>query len=313
MARSYHPLNDLIPETPSAIKAKYLELYEANRTSGLDVEIFTEPVALGAAIFGGIAIAGTAGVVAIGAAIVGKVVYNMYQEAKTLRQIAEIKEKYGAPVKEGIDWTIPGLVSHAWKRITGKNDEQSKLSKSAEEVVTPKKVAMSPPNAPPVAPKKEEPKPAEAKPAKVELLAPKFEPIEFPTHSPKVDGKIVHYQNRQTGQTDFIDRGEKVDFTNWKDPVALEAALRLTAEKWGKNGFKLSGSDEFLGAAIAHAARLGIADRITNPELQDSIALAKKAVPEALKNGAVPEELKAPKRSTSMALDLGALHKLAPV
>ena len=84
-----------------------------------------------------------------------------------------------------------------------------------------------------------------------------------------VDPSQVHYE--RNGRTDFVDYGKRIAFDAWRDPVAIRAGMQLSAEKWPK-GFELTGCQDFKEAACREAVDLGIARKITNPELQEYIS-----------------------------------------
>lgn len=83
-----------------------------------------------------------------------------------------------------------------------------------------------------------------------------------------IDPSQVHYE--RNGRTDFVDYGKRIAFDAWRDPVAIRAGMQLSAEKWPK-GFALTGCQDFKEAACREAVDLGIAKKITNPELQEYI------------------------------------------
>lgn len=82
------------------------------------------------------------------------------------------------------------------------------------------------------------------------------------------DPSQVHYE--RNGRTDFVDYGKRIAFDAWRDPVAIRAGMQLSAEKWPK-GFALTGCQDFKEAACREAVEIGIAKKITNPELQEYI------------------------------------------
>lgn len=82
------------------------------------------------------------------------------------------------------------------------------------------------------------------------------------------DPAQIHYE--RGGRTDFVDYGKRVSFDSWRDPVAMRAALQLSAEKWPKE-FTLTGSQDFKESACREAIALGIAKKIANPEMRDYI------------------------------------------
>lgn len=79
---------------------------------------------------------------------------------------------------------------------------------------------------------------------------------------------VVRYMNAHTGDVDFVDFGRRISCLRSEDASAIRAVVQLSAEKWGQKGFTVKGSDQFKHAMAREAFRLGLADRIKNPELQ---------------------------------------------
>lgn len=88
-------------------------------------------------------------------------------------------------------------------------------------------------------------------------------------------GEDVRYNHRKTdgriGAVAFTDHGDRVEIGNWRDREVVLAALQLGAEKWG--ALTVNGTDRYKSLAVELAAEHGF--RLTNPELQDALAVAR--------------------------------------
>ncbi|KAA0689457.1 hypothetical protein DTW90_31670 [Neorhizobium sp. P12A] len=88
-------------------------------------------------------------------------------------------------------------------------------------------------------------------------------------------GEDVRYNHRKTdgrvGAVAFTDRGDRVEIGNWRDRETVLAAMQLGAEKWG--ALTVNGTDRYKSLAVELAAEHGF--RLTNPELQDALAVAR--------------------------------------
>lgn len=68
------------------------------------------------------------------------------------------------------------------------------------------------------------------------------------------------------GKQAFTDHGERVSFGNGKDADAIEAGLKLTAQKYGGT-VHLNGTEEFKKRAVEVAAERGVSIQFANKEL----------------------------------------------
>jgi len=84
-----------------------------------------------------------------------------------------------------------------------------------------------------------------------------------------VNGDVYYtHKGDTTNKTAFVDKGNVINVYDSKNPDTVLAAMQLSAEKW-KNGFSVSGSQEFINQCVKLAAQHGF--KITNPELQEAI------------------------------------------
>lgn len=88
-------------------------------------------------------------------------------------------------------------------------------------------------------------------------------------------GEDVRYNHRKgdgrVGAVAFTDHGDRVEIGNWRDRETVLAAMQLGAEKWG--ALTVNGTDRYKALAVELAAEHGF--RLTNPELQDALAVAR--------------------------------------
>lgn len=96
-------------------------------------------------------------------------------------------------------------------------------------------------------------------------------PQDLDIHVPFAIADTVLY--RHAGRTDFVDQGQRIGWCGPVAPVAVTAAVRVAAQKWPK-GFEVRGDHAFIAHVVTAAVWLGVADRITNPELGPMIAEA---------------------------------------
>lgn len=87
-------------------------------------------------------------------------------------------------------------------------------------------------------------------------------------------GEIIRYShlkgNGRASGVAFIDHGDKVEITDWKDREVVLAAMQVASRKWGS--LTINGTDAYKTLAIELAAEHGF--KITNPELQDKLVVA---------------------------------------
>ncbi|WP_306482291.1 relaxase/mobilization nuclease domain-containing protein [Limnobacter sp.] len=81
-------------------------------------------------------------------------------------------------------------------------------------------------------------------------------------------GTRVVYQSVETKQIAFVDTGDMIQM-NIVDDNSVEAALLLALEKWGNQGFAISGSDYFKQKCVSTCLKLGV--RPSNPDLCEII------------------------------------------
>ncbi|MDI1298702.1 relaxase/mobilization nuclease domain-containing protein [Methylotenera sp.] len=84
-------------------------------------------------------------------------------------------------------------------------------------------------------------------------------------HVRSVKETIVNYKNNDSGDIDFVDSGRKISLLKERDQ-SIKAMIQLSSQKW--KTFQLTGSDEFKRRAVDVAIKLGVANKITNPDLQ---------------------------------------------
>lgn len=82
----------------------------------------------------------------------------------------------------------------------------------------------------------------------------------------KVDTKTGDVAYQIDGKAAFVDHGERVSFGDGKDKDAIEAGLRLAAQKY-EGAVTLNGSEEFKRRAVEVAAERGVPVRFANKEL----------------------------------------------
>lgn len=82
----------------------------------------------------------------------------------------------------------------------------------------------------------------------------------------KVDTKTGDVAYQIDGKQAFTDHGERVSFGNGKDADAIEAGLKLAAQKYG-GAVHLNGSEEFKKRAVEVAAQRGVNVQFANKEL----------------------------------------------
>jgi len=68
------------------------------------------------------------------------------------------------------------------------------------------------------------------------------------------------------GKKAFTDHGERVNFGNGKEADAIEAGLRLSAQKYDGKVY-LNGTDDFKKLAVEVAAQRGVNVQFSNKEL----------------------------------------------
>ncbi len=86
------------------------------------------------------------------------------------------------------------------------------------------------------------------------------------------DQRSIRYMREKDGSLGFTDRGGRVAVAPdaYKtDPEAMRAAMLHASEKFAK--FKVSGNREHQEASARMAERLGIGDKVANPDLQDIV------------------------------------------
>jgi hypothetical protein len=82
----------------------------------------------------------------------------------------------------------------------------------------------------------------------------------------KVDTKTGDVAYQIDGKQAFTDHGERVSFGNGKEADAIEAGLKLAAQKYG-GSVRLNGSEEFKKRAVEVAAQRGVNIQFANKEL----------------------------------------------
>lgn len=87
-------------------------------------------------------------------------------------------------------------------------------------------------------------------------------------HARQIDGyearqqkDRVDYMDQKTGNLAFSDKGKQIAMGKGADTQAIDAALKLAAEKF-KGPIVLKGSDEFIAKANERANAIGISDRV---------------------------------------------------
>ena len=88
----------------------------------------------------------------------------------------------------------------------------------------------------------------------------------------EAEDKSLTYVNQRTRAVAFVDRGNRVSMPSdlhSRDPEANRLALQHASEKFTR--LRLSGSQEFRESSARLATRMGLADRISNPELAEVV------------------------------------------
>ena len=117
-------------------------------------------------------------------------------------------------------------------------------------------------------------------------------PRDIRAFTPEIVGQQVHYTHkdeaREGATVSFIDKGKSIDIYDWRNRDTTLAALQLSAQKWGS--FQVTGNDEYKTMCAKLAAEHGF--KITNPELQKSIANERDKIKQEREHAMKSEQLK---------------------
>jgi len=108
--------------------------------------------------------------------------------------------------------------------------------------------------------------------------------------SPEMRDGEVRYIRRDAAagrhEVAFVDRGDRVDVRDWTNREIVLAALTLAAQKW--ETINVNGAESYKNLVIELAVEHGIS--VSNPELQDRLAVAQQRGAQRRERGETPVE-----------------------